>query len=205
MPDAATRNNHRRWGLETTIEALSAQERLLNAAKQCYAAQGIAKTTMEDIARKAKVTRRTVYRYFGSHQEILSAVVYREAALFWEQLQPHLQSAESFEDYLIEAMLYVLMHAAETPTHSFLFNQDILPIVNQLYLSSEDFIGDRAEFLRPVYERFHPSGDLDLIMVVEWFNRIVVSYLATSSPIFRSEDELRRLFRAMLGPVFRSP
>jgi AcrR family transcriptional regulator len=146
-----------------------------------------------------------VYRHFGSHQEILSAVVYREAGLFWEQLQPHLQSSESFEDYLIEAMVHVIMHASETPTHSFLFNQDILPIVNQLYLSSADFISERAEFLRPAYERFHPGGGLDLLMVVEWFNRIVVSYLATPSPIFQSEDELRQLFRAMLGPVFRSP
>ena len=204
MPDTAPTNNHRRWGLDTTIKALSARERLLDAAKQCYAAQGIARTTMEDIAQEAKVTRRTVYRHFGSHQEIMSAVVYREAALFWEQLQLRLQSVESFEEYLVEATLYVIMHAAETPTHSFLFNQDILPIVNQLYLSSEEFISERAEFLRPVYERFHPGGDLDLLMVVEWFNRIVVSYLATPSPFFRSEDELRQLFRAMLAPAFRS-
>ncbi len=204
MPLTNSESSDRRWGLDTTIAALSAKERLLNAAKACYARQGIGGTTMEDIAREAKVTRRTVYRHFGSHQEVVKGVVYREVGLFWNQLQQHLESVESFDEYLLEALVFIIKHAPETPTHSFLFNQEILPLVNQLYLSSGDFISERAEILRPVYERFHPDGDMDLVMVTEWFNRIVISYLATPSPFFQSEDELRQLFAAMLLPAVLS-
>jgi AcrR family transcriptional regulator len=202
MMDADTKSNTRRWGLDTTIEALSARERLLNAAKVCYERKGIPKTTMEDIASEAKVTRRTVYRHFGSHQEVLNGVVHREANLFWAELLQHLAFTDSFEEFILEALIYTLKHAPETPTHSFLFDQDILPVVNQIYLSSEDFICQRAEILRPVYERFSPDTELDLVMVTEWFNRIAVSYLATPSPFYQTEDELRILFRAMLLPVF---
>jgi hypothetical protein len=129
-------------------------------------------------------------------------MVQREAQLFWAGLQLHLDFTESFEEYILEALIYTLKHAPETHTHSFLFDQNILPIVNEIYLSSEDFIIQRVEDLRPVYERFNPGGKLDLIMLTEWFNRIVVSYLATPSPFYQSEAELRKLFRAMLLPVF---
>ena len=61
------------------------------------------------------------------------------------------------------------------------------------------------ENLRPVYEHFNPGGELDLVMVMEWFNRVVVSYLATPSPFYQSDSELLMLFRAMLLPAFRSP
>jgi len=203
MPEADTKSSNRRWGLDTTIESLSARERLLDAAKACYERRGIAKTTMEDIAGEAKVTRRTVYRHFDGHQEVVSGVVQREAGLFWAELQKHLEFVDSFEEYILEALIYTLKHAPETPTHSFLFDQDILPIVNRIYLSSEDFITQRVENLRPVYEHFNPGGELDLVMVMEWFNRVVVSYLATPSPFFQSEEELRKLFATMLLPALR--
>jgi AcrR family transcriptional regulator len=203
MPDTTITSNRRRGEVEVTIDPPPTKERLLNAAKICYERQGIPKTTMEDIASEANVTRRTVYRHFGSHQEVLSAVVQRESNLFWNELQQHLGCTESFGEYILEALIYILKHAPETPTHSFLFNQDILPIINQVYLSSEDFIKQRAEALRPVYEKFNPGGQLDLVMVTEWFNRTVVSYLASPSSFYQSEDELRTLFRTMLLPAFR--
>lgn len=193
-----------RWGLDASIASQSARERLLDAARTCYARQGIAKTTMADIASEAKVTRRTVYRYFASHQQILNGVVHREAYQFWTRLHGYLSTAETFDDYLVEALIYTLKHAPETPTHRFLFDQSILPVVHEMYLSNEEMLRLAADNLRPVYERLAPGGKLDLLMVTEWFNRVVVSYLATPSPFFHSEEELRDLFRTMLSPALRA-
>ncbi len=196
-----------RWGLDTTIESLTAKERLLNAAKVCYERKGIPKTTMEDIAKEAKVARRTVYRHFSGQQDILNGVVYREVNAFWLVLEQELEHIDNFADFLVEALIYTLQQAPKTPTHSFLFGQDILPVVNQMYISSEEFITQRAELLRPIFDRFKQNGDLnpalDLLMITEWFNRIAVSYLATPSPFYQTEDELRKLFHEMLLPVIR--
>ena len=52
------------------------RERLLQATYDCVARWGLAKTTVEDAAREAGVSRATVYRYFpGGRDELLSAVV----------------------------------------------------------------------------------------------------------------------------------
>lgn len=194
-----------RWGTGSRSESLDARSRLLDAARECYARAGIAKTSMADIAAQAQVTRRTVYRYFSSYEEVLKAVVRRETDAFWQTLHHELKGIDNFGDYVVEALLYTLKHAPHAPAHDFLFNQNILPIVHDTYLKDRTYLIELAELWRPVYERLKPDSDvdqdLDLLMFSEMFNRLAISYLAAPSPLYTSEDELRRLFQAMLKPL----
>jgi len=63
----------------------TARDRLLDAAEACFERSGISKTTVEDIAKQASVSRATVYRYFagrGWHvdDQVLEAFSGRRAA-----------------------------------------------------------------------------------------------------------------------------
>lgn len=177
------------------------RDRLLSAAKVCYETKGIAKTTMEDIGRQAELTRRTVYRYFASATEILDAVVLKEANSFIQQMQSDLAHIKTFEDYVVESMLYTIKHAPNTSTHSFLFGEDILPIVNRMYIT-EGFIGHAAEGLKSIWCNY--GGDpeeMDFQMLSEWINRLSISFLSTPSPSYHSEQELRSIFIKMLKPI----
>ena len=52
------------------------RERILQATYDCVGRWGLAKTTIEDAAREAGVSRATVYRYFpGGRDELIGAVV----------------------------------------------------------------------------------------------------------------------------------
>jgi len=193
-----------RWGTGSRSESLDARSRLLEAARICYARSGIAKTSMADIAAQAQVTRRTVYRYFSSYEDILKAVVRRETELFWHGLHAELKGITDFGDYVVEALLHILKRAPNTPTHDFLFDQNVLPLANKTYLDSS-YLNELAELWRPVYEALKEHSDidqqLDLLMFSELFNRLAISYLAAPSPLFRSEQELRHLFGSMLKPL----
>ena len=62
----------------------SARDRILEATYACVARLGMAKTTMEDIAREAGLSRATLYRAFpGGRDEVLDAVVTWEVARFF--------------------------------------------------------------------------------------------------------------------------
>ena len=54
---------------------LPTEQRLLEATLVCLARHGIAKTTLDDVAREAGVSRATLYRYFPGKQALLSAAV----------------------------------------------------------------------------------------------------------------------------------
>ncbi len=60
---------------------------LLSAARRLFARQGVAGTTMDDIARLAEVSRPTVFNYFPSKNLLLAALVHEMEARFLKLIQ----------------------------------------------------------------------------------------------------------------------
>jgi AcrR family transcriptional regulator len=56
--------------------------RILDATLAAMADHGIARLSLEDVARRAGLSRQTVYRYFPSKGELLDAAVLREERIF---------------------------------------------------------------------------------------------------------------------------
>jgi AcrR family transcriptional regulator len=56
--------------------------RILDATLATMADHGIARLSLEDVARRARLSRQTVYRYFPSKKELLEATVLREEQVF---------------------------------------------------------------------------------------------------------------------------
>lgn len=54
-------------------------ERILDAAARCFVEQGVARTSVGDVARAAGCSRPTVYRYFEDRAALRWAFVHREA------------------------------------------------------------------------------------------------------------------------------
>lgn len=54
------------------------EEQIINAARELFRTYGFKKVSMDEIARKAGVTKRTVYKYFSSKQELLKFFINEE-------------------------------------------------------------------------------------------------------------------------------
>jgi len=179
----------------------NAKARLLIAATHCYERRGIAKTTMEDIAQQANLTRRTVYRHYPSHKEILRAVVVEQSLQFLTQMHRDLAAITDFGDYFVEALIYTIKRGSSAPTHAFLFDFTDLPLVHEMFLASEALLEQGAQLWQVVYNS-RGNGDLDMNMLTEWYNRITVSYLTIPSPHYQ-DDKLRELLAALVKPVLK--
>ena len=62
-------------------------QNILEAAEQCFIEQGIALTTMKDIAQRADIYRRTLYNYFQSKEDVAFAIhqKYNEVAFVYSE------------------------------------------------------------------------------------------------------------------------
>jgi AcrR family transcriptional regulator len=58
-------------------EKLAKDEDILNAAEKIFGSTGVEGASMDEIAREAEFTRKTLYQHFGSKEELLSAVILR--------------------------------------------------------------------------------------------------------------------------------
>ncbi len=84
-----------------------ARERLLEAAYACVARYGLAKTTMEDVARQAGLSRATVYRYFPrGKDQLVREVVAWEAGRFFERLARAVGHHSDLTDLLVETLVF---------------------------------------------------------------------------------------------------
>src|SRR5438874_4984144 len=52
--------------------------RILDAVFSCAERFGLGRTTIADVAKEARLSRQTVYRYFPSRHDLLAALVLRE-------------------------------------------------------------------------------------------------------------------------------
>src|SRR5271169_1891586 len=79
-------------------DAAPQRVRLADAALRCIARQGIAKTTLDDVAREAGCSRATVYRVFpGGKDGLMSAVADTEVARFFSALALRMGAASDLE------------------------------------------------------------------------------------------------------------
>src|SRR4029077_6808747 len=63
--------------------------RILDAVFACAERFGLGRTTIADVAKEARLSRQTVYRYFPSRHDLLAALVLREE----ERLVAHVRTA----------------------------------------------------------------------------------------------------------------
>ena len=79
----------------------TARARILEATYACVARWGLAKTTVEDAARQAGVSRATVYRHFpGGRDELIDAVVSWQYQVFFVRLYEEVHGASSLDEVL---------------------------------------------------------------------------------------------------------
>lgn len=66
-------------------------ERILDAAASLIQRWGYAKTTLDDIARQARVSKGTIYQHWKTREELLMALIFRERLKVGEELRQRLQ------------------------------------------------------------------------------------------------------------------
>lgn len=81
--------------------------RILEATYACIARYGLGKTTVEDAAKEAGVSRATLYRSFpGGREELVREVIGWEMARFFLRLAETVAGTRDFADLLEEALLF---------------------------------------------------------------------------------------------------
>jgi AcrR family transcriptional regulator len=72
------------------------QQRIIDAARQCFAQYGYAKTTTKDIATAADITTGAIYHYFDSKQAVFAAVSTQVSELVLGEFGKAIDGRESF-------------------------------------------------------------------------------------------------------------
>lgn len=188
------------WRSDAPTSVDDARDRLVDAAEACFTRFGVAKTTLEDIATEAGVSRATVYRYFeGGRDEIILGVVLREGREFLESLGRRVRREQTLGDAIVEGVLYTVAAVRKNDHLALLFAPDVAGHTTSIAGASAALYELTQDFLRPIFEQARTSGQLrdDIIAedAAEFVLRMILSLLSVAGPRRRSQAKERRFLR----------
>ncbi len=82
--------------------------RIIEAGVRQCEEVGMRRTTMEDIAQRAGLSRVTLYRHFGSKDELVRSIILAEAGRFFEALAETVTAHPTAEERVIEGFAFAL-------------------------------------------------------------------------------------------------
>jgi AcrR family transcriptional regulator len=155
------------------------RQRILEATYTCVARWGLAKTSVEDAAREAKVSRATVYRVFpGGREELISAVVAWATLEFFIRLYEQVQGATSLEQVMERGIMFAHRSIVEDEVLQRVMQTEPEKLLPTLTFESIRIRQGIAEFLVPYLEQRGVAQGVNLKEAADFLARMVLSYMS---------------------------
>jgi len=164
------------------LDAGSTAASVIRAVVACAARWGIDKTTVDDVAREAGVSRATVYRLFpGGKAELVRLATRLEVVVYLTDLRRELESAADLPAAVAILLCSGSRSLAEHPALSYMRTHQPTRVRSFLSFDRLDLLlGAAADVLTPGLERFLPQVEARTVVV--WIARLVISHYVTPDP-----------------------
>ena len=170
-----------------------------------FLAYGLRRTNVDAVARRAGVSRATLYRRFEGKDALVQAVLVRESRRFFAGVADAVAGLGSPVDRLVEGFVVGVRFAREDPLLNRLLASDPEALLPYLTTNGELVVAAARDFLVrqapevPVADRT-PAG------VAEVFVRLAISFtlLPGGAIPLATDDEVRAFARGYLAPLMRS-
>lgn len=182
----------------------STQERILRAAYDCFEQYGIGKTTIENIASRAKVSRPTVYKYYPSKDAILDEISVRETWKVNSEVRRRLVRSDDFADFLADTLLLVVRLANENiyirrMVESIEFQQSVISPSSLMQQLQRTWWANLFEQARA---RGEIAADLEIDEIIYWLARAQsMLMLQVASPQLDEAEKRRFIRRFIVQPL----
>lgn len=165
-----------------------ATERILDAAEDLFAQQGVATIGMDAVARAAGCSRATLYRYFSNRHALLTAYADREARRIVHKVTSEVESVSDPQERTTLAVLACLREVRSRPPLTAWYGANPSVLLDVLR---------KSPLIEPFTARLMgDTGDPDRDLA-HWVLRTIVSFLTAPGT---DEDQEDRLVRRFISP-----
>ena len=176
------------------------RQRILDATIDCVKTWGVEKTSLNDIAKRAGVTRPTVYNYYGNRTAVIRAALINSGHHFAERIIAHVQAWPDAADRLVEAIVFALEELPKEPYLAVITRADLSSYIYEDALSDTEGV----EMCLAIFDAIlagTPLSEQDRLEVMELSVRLALSMLMLSGPATHEGDDLRGFLRRRLVPA----
>ena len=152
-------------------------DRILDAAISALATHGLARLSLEDVAKEAGMSRQTVYRYFGSKEALVTAAIVREEKWFLDQMVSAIDAHDELRPAMEAAIVAGLRAAREHPLLDRLLDTEPESLLPFLTTGAGPVLSAARPMIQGLLEQRVPhASPLTLRRLADATSRLFISY-----------------------------
>ncbi|MFF0703141.1 TetR/AcrR family transcriptional regulator [Streptomyces tendae] len=183
--------------------------RILDAALEQFTVFGLRRSSMNDVAKRAGVSRVTVYRRFGTKDTLVEQTLLRENSRFFQRLDQAVAALPTMEERVVEGFVVALRHTRAHPLFGGLLRLEPEVVLPYLTVHGGSSLAATVDYLTGHLRRAQQAegrpGD-DPRPVAELMVRVAVSFLLNPASCIEmdDEDQARAFARRYLAPLLNA-
>jgi len=132
------------------------RERLLDAAQALFAEHGFTDVSINEIARAAGMTRSAPYYHFRNKEELYAAVLVRQIAGMFEEIEKAVAAAGSLREQLLAVVdVAMIAHGSSFGRSKEDFRSHVSPEIREVVAAQ---LPTPATVFSPIFQRAHEEG-----------------------------------------------
>ncbi|MCZ4552169.1 TetR/AcrR family transcriptional regulator [Gordonia rubripertincta] len=193
--------------VERADDSDQTRTRLLDAAYEQFCRMGIQRSSMEDVAKRAGMSRITVYRRFATKDALVEQVILREFRRYFDRFLREIRDAESAADRVVLGFVSSLRAFRGNPLIGGLMYAEPTLLAGSMIGDEGRMLGAVSQFVAGQLRREQQAGTvaatLDTDLVGEMMVRVAASFLTIPSRAVDLDDDrvLESVARQFLVPM----
>lgn len=129
------------------------EEQIVNAARDLFTMYGYKKVSMDEIAKKAGVTKRTVYMYFNSKEELLKYFINEEIQNMKKIVEQSENTNKSFMENIHQVIVKLIKYTRNREFLHLIFqeseafkNETVIESIKVIDTSIQNYIKEKLEY-----------------------------------------------------------
>jgi AcrR family transcriptional regulator len=183
-------------------------ERILDAALEQFEEEGIRRSSVEAVARRAGVSRVTVYRRFPRKESLVNAVAAREASRMIAATDAHITEISNAETRTVEGFAFLLQRLREHELTRRLIAIEPESVLGSLTVEAGPVLELGTRYVAQQIRRGQHEGafpDYDPEPVAELLVRFAHSLVLTPRAAIEldGDEAIREFARAHVTPILK--
>ncbi|GEE00881.1 TetR family transcriptional regulator [Gordonia spumicola] len=185
------------------------RDKLIDAAFEQFCIDGIAHTSMEDVAKRAGTSRVTIYRKFESKDALVDEVIGRELRDYFDYFATAMAESETFADRIVIGFVTSVQRIWSNPLIKRLIDDDPALVPGLVGGGEGRNMYVVSAFVSAALRQEQHAGNLDPAvdpdLAAEMIARIAGSFVTTPSRLVDLDDaeQLADVARDYLLPMLR--
>jgi AcrR family transcriptional regulator len=180
-------------------------ESIVDTALEEFLTYGLRRTTVDLVARRAGVSRATLYRRFDGKDALVQAVLVRESRRFFSSVATAVAEVSTVEERLVEGFVVGVRYARTDRLLNRLLASDPEALLPYLTTNGALVVAAARDFLVRQGGPQVSVGDRTPAGVAELFVRLAISFtlMPESAIPLDTDEDVRGFARAYLAPLMR--